>query len=240
MRIALLLSGPVRSLHHVVSSWSFLDHVDDIYYHMRWPLAPGEQMIRDPKTEVCVVPTSKIAWGTYMVDEPGKHAWVSDRSMDVRPYYQHPPGVILGLCWYMRQQAFKLIPKPEEYDLIAYVRPDSWIKTPLKLEKLTPDKLWTPKYHVWGGLNDRIAVGSPAMMRHWCNMYDHLNDDVQTLPVANMEVRLANWVLKGQFPLGHIDCDSYFVATDGTHKPIAADNYGMYTMWQDLQNLEVR
>lgn len=240
MKTALIISGPVRSLHHVVWSWSFLDHVDDIYFYLRWPLAPGEQMIQDQHTQASVFPEGKVCFGTYMIDEPARHEWVSGRSMDARPYYLHPPGVILGMAWYMRQQAFRLIPEPEQYDLIAYVRPDSWLLGPLPLENLTPDKLWTPKYHVWGGLNDRIAVGSPANMRIWCDTYNHLNDDVETLPVANMEVRLANWLINSKVPLGLIDVDSYFVATDGTHKPIAKDNYGMYSRFKELEGLECR
>lgn len=261
MKIALLFSGPSRGLAHCVKTWSFLEHVDDIYHHTRIPFDPGEGYIRDIPAfgstrrwrqsldaafagAATIDHDSKIAWGMYMIDEPGRHAHVSGRAMDVRPYYAHPPGVILGMAWYMRQQAFKLIANPEQYDLIAYVRPDAWFKTPMDLSKLTPDKFWTPKLHRWGGLNDRIAVGSPAAMRHYCDMYDHLNDDIDTLAVGNMEERLCNWMLK--MPLlqfGWINTDFYFVKASGEHRVIPAFDYGDYTLPRYkavFENCEVR
>jgi hypothetical protein len=73
-----------------------------------------------------------------------------------------------------------------DYQLVLYLRPDVWFFNDLNMTDLTealtqsssPSPmssrrfLYVPRFHSWGGVNDRFAFGPPEVMRLYGSRYD--------------------------------------------------------------------
>lgn len=64
------------------------------------------------------------------------------------------------------------------YDLAIYLRSDMWFFNQLDMAELKEamqspaNCIYTPEFHKWGGLNDRLAFGSPSAMIKYGNRLD--------------------------------------------------------------------
>lgn len=61
-----------------------------------------------------------------------------------------------------------------QFDLVLYLRSDLWFFNQLDVAELDeamrhPLRLYTPGFHKWDGLNDRLAFGTPSVMRIYGN-----------------------------------------------------------------------
>ena len=58
------------------------------------------------------------------------------------------------------------------FDLVLYLRSDVWFFNRLNVAEFVeatkhPKRLYTPKFHQWAGLNDRLAFGTPDVMSYY-------------------------------------------------------------------------
>lgn len=64
-----------------------------------------------------------------------------------------------------------IIPTNEEYDLFIFIRPDQIFKNPLNIIEILnltkPGTIITPNWGHYGGVNDRLAIGEPNVIRAW-------------------------------------------------------------------------
>lgn len=231
MKIALLTSGQARGLKFAVETWSFLPQVADVFWCASTP--------DDAKEFTELLPASI---GITEPDMPGFHMFSSDKGLDRRTYHKHNPGVILALHWWTRKKAFELIPDPAQYDLILYVRPDSYFLMGLHLDpsRLRPAKFWTPRGHNWGAINDHVAVGSPAMMAHYCNTWNSLGKEYQW-EVGNMEERLLVHMMELLKPeqFGLLTCGYAPITADGEIRVPLGDRPYFLPKYSWLQFAEV-
>ncbi|DBA72335.1 TPA: hypothetical protein ACH3X2_010576 [Trebouxia sp. C0005] len=64
-----------------------------------------------------------------------------------------------------------------KYDIVCYLRTNLWFFNLLAISELSTaqqhkDHLYTPDFHMWGGLNDRLAFGVPQVMSIYGNRLD--------------------------------------------------------------------
>ena len=80
---------------------------------------------------------------------------------------------------YSLRQVTKLwLADKEHLDLIFYLRMDIWFFNTLQISEiqqaiLQPRTLYTPAFHKWDGLNDRLAFGVPSVMEVYGNRLQH-------------------------------------------------------------------
>ena len=74
------------------------------------------------------------------------------------------------------------------YDVVFYLRSDIWFFNKLQIHEIeqavrSPSTLYTPCFHKWGGLNDRLAFGSPSIMELYGNRLDHAQTYSSSAPL---------------------------------------------------------
>jgi hypothetical protein len=64
------------------------------------------------------------------------------------------------------------------YDMVLYMRADQYFESPFPVPTEPPEEgiLYVPEGYDWSGLNDQMAYGTPAVMRHYTNLYNNLSD----------------------------------------------------------------
>ena len=67
-----------------------------------------------------------------------------------------------------------------EYDYYIYIRPDLMYVDKLNLneilENINNDILITPRWHKWGGLNDRIYMGKKNIIKYFGNRFNYIDN----------------------------------------------------------------
>ena len=72
------------------------------------------------------------------------------------------------------------------FDAVMVLRSDVWFFQPLNasiLQELQPDRLYVPDFDHWGGLHDRFAIGSPAVMHEYGNCIELLKPFCKHHPI---------------------------------------------------------
>ena len=77
---------------------------------------------------------------------------------------------LLKQFYSLKQVTGMLKSKAASFDLVMYLRSDVWFFNQLDMTELNEalkspaNCIYTPAFHQWGGLNDRLAFGSPSAM----------------------------------------------------------------------------
>lgn len=103
--------------------------------------------------------------------------------IDISEYEKYPLNIANGVPTYNSiymfrciHEAFQLIPNPDDYDIILYMRADMQVTTPLPFEMPAENTLYIPDCNDHGGgLNDQIAYGRPDVMRRYCSLFSTLH-----------------------------------------------------------------
>ncbi len=88
----------------------------------------------------------------------------------------------------LKQVTNMWLPEASRFDIVLYLRSDVWFFNQLSVPELDeamqhPDRLYTPMFHQWGGLNDRLAFGTPAVMSVYGSRLDAALKFAQQEPV---------------------------------------------------------
>jgi hypothetical protein len=82
------------------------------------------------------------------------------------------------------------MPQSKKYDAVIYLRSDVWFFNQLNVSQVlaaaaetTRPVIWTPKFHTFGGLNDRFAFGNTAAMKIYGNRLLYAKDFSQQRPL---------------------------------------------------------
>ncbi len=178
MRVALLLSGQVRSF---ADNWpSFQRHIldklptsyVDVFCHA--PDEPESRILLDYDfRQVLIEKMPVIPDQQYraVADMPGK-AW-------------YPPSFVaqahLRRLWALVQVGAMLahaeVLQGWQYDWVIRSRYDIEFTSDIEdLSQLDPQAIYVPKFASWGGLNDRFAFGCSNAMHLYCNAW-HTKDE---------------------------------------------------------------
>ena len=84
----------------------------------------------------------------------------------------------------LKQVTNMWIQEASRFDTVFYLRSDVWFFNQLDVAELDeavqhPKRIYTPMFHQWGGLNDRLAFGSPESMAIYGNRLDAAMDFAQ-------------------------------------------------------------
>ena len=80
-----------------------------------------------------------------------------------------------------------IIPNDQNYDLFIFLRPDHIFYGPLNiqaiLELARPGTIITPSWGNYGGVNDRLAIGEPAVIRAWARRINLVDQYIKHAPL---------------------------------------------------------
>tara|TARA_A100000164_G_scaffold380612_1_gene428755 strand:+ start:686 stop:1366 length:681 start_codon:yes stop_codon:yes gene_type:complete len=90
------------------------------------------------------------------------------------------------------------------FDWVIRCRSDlKFYESKLHLEILNKDVIYTPNFHHWGGINDRIVIGSSTNMDIFCNIFNHVKK--YPIPGFNAENIFKNYLTKKNIMTKEID-----------------------------------
>ncbi len=90
------------------------------------------------------------------------------------------------------------------FDWVIRCRSDlKFYESKLHLEILNKDVIYTPNFHDWGGINDRIVIGSSTNMDIFCNIFNHVKK--YPIPGFNAENIFKNYLTKKNIMTKEID-----------------------------------
>lgn len=102
-----------------------------------------------------------------------------------------------------------------KYDFVIRIRPDTFFKSSIHPNDIDLNKINVSPTYSWGGINDKLAIGSFDNMIKYCNFFDsdYLSD--RNLG-KNSETRLANYLRNLNLSISHISFDAALVNEAGT------------------------
>ena len=90
------------------------------------------------------------------------------------------------------------------FDWVIRCRSDlKFYESKLQLEILNKDIIYTPNFHHWGGINDRVVIGSSKNMDIFCNIFNHIQK--YPIPGFNAENIFKNYLTKKNIMTKEID-----------------------------------
>jgi hypothetical protein len=115
-----------------------------------------------------------------------------------------PDNPLLSIVYFVRQlhslkRVTKLwIPTRHKYKFVLYLRPDALFLSPLDLPRNAPalnsKSIATPAWHQFGGRNDRLAYGVPAVMAAYGMRGDFLQSFVDSGKMPHAEKFLKHYL----------------------------------------------
>ena len=180
LRIAVILSGQPRSLEHCINSLKRFFHGHEItYYCHSWTgqshpelLALLDNYFLYESDTPEFSQEERAAITNYGLKTFGDGTKVPYVSPNIFP------------MWFGVQQAFNSIEsqghKIEDYDLICRMRYDNFWVGQFDCEDLPltdNDIIIDRNYNGYGGYGDQFAIGRPAAMKKYCNLYHWLTTE---------------------------------------------------------------
>lgn len=114
-----------------------------------------------------------------MIVEPNLTTWLTHGDAWAEAAAEHTTlGNLIKQLYSLKQVTKLWTAEQTKADVVLYLRSDVWFFNTLnvaELEQATthPSTLYTPTFHQWGGLNDRLAFGAPSVMETYGNRLDH-------------------------------------------------------------------
>lgn len=68
-----------------------------------------------------------------------------------------------------------------------------------------PPSLWVPKFHAWGGVNDRFAIGNEEAIRLWSHRMAFAEEWLERAKGESAEWLLMKWLEKNRVKVGFMD-----------------------------------
>ena len=226
---ALILFGVVqRSLGHVVQS--LVERVIqpllregrvDVYFHS-WDLTS----VINPRTGEDVTSIDPSEVGRLLPEARGVFESQDefDATVDWQPFFERNPMVHCSpdedaaratLMNHFRaleslERAWRFFEgaKSGGYRRIVVARPDLRFLQDLVVEDPSPSgagAVWIPKFHGWGGLNDRFAMGGEREMEIWCSRLTFAKECVLDGRNWNSETVLMKWLEQNRIPVRFMD-----------------------------------
>lgn len=97
-------------------------------------------------------------------------------------------------------------------DLVSVSPVPSLASNPLEKANL---KLWVPKFHGWGGVNDRFAIGSESAIKVWSNRADFADGWLLNPGLKSSEWLLMKWLERNHSPVHYLDLVFQRIRSDG-------------------------
>lgn len=180
LKVAVLLSGQPTGLEHCIHSIRRFFHGHEVHYFCHtWDNLSAAARLEDLGDEVYRMSAPQPDFTEYerrAIETYGMKTF----SNGIRVPFVSPN---IFPMWFAVQQVFGLIEKSGKsasgYDLICRMRYDDfWIgqfdceDLPLSDEQIIIDR----NYNGYGGYGDQFAIGNPAAMGRYCNLYSWLTD----------------------------------------------------------------
>lgn len=233
LRSAVILHGLVhRSVRHTVGSLRDCVIVPlerlgpvDVFYHS-WDVAEVYNP-RGSEDGVDLDPTELARWlpeaqGVFESQEE------FDASVDWEPLLRNNPmrhccggeeEARVTLMNFRRalesqERAWRFFEKTKtrDYDVVVVTRGDLRFLVELgtsNIERSTSNfegvRIWVPKFHSWGGVNDRFAIGNEEAIRIWSNRVAFAEQWLEKADGESAEWLLMKWLEKKRVRVGFLD-----------------------------------